>query len=199
MRTVSLHYPDTVQYNNACTFAQELYWKKTRVELMNLPERLFVIEENNRIYGCMGLNMEKISFTLVRDDHRFKNRCAQDSKIYGEQCVFAVGGFKLAVPVLISTVAAYASYLGIDWVAYTSIPPSQKVIDRLGYLTEDLGPVDLSILSTKDKLNCDHWFSAHQPRLHILNTALGKTICHEVFERFSHRILLSKSLQNKLG
>lgn len=171
MKTMHLIEQSDHDYAKACAFAQRIYTKQLSIHISHFPEQLFVIMDGETIVGCMGLN-RALTFDLFLNDTRVRRmlHTYPSRTRVAEQSVFALEGFCAGVPLLISSVALYAHYSGIDRIAYAAIDVSRRTIERLGFPIHECGPVTLDVLMPGDRENYRRWYETHHPTTCILDT-----------------------------
>lgn len=149
---------------------------------------MIMATENGRVCGCVGLS-STVSSGLFLNDGRFyeiiKN-LPQGTRI-AEQNILAVRKFPAGIPLLISTVVAFARSIGIQKIAFAGIPASCKAVQQLGYQVTVLGKTELRVFSEEEKIKYRFWLERYRPVSSILDTEDSHKICQSALLRFSKR------------
>lgn len=194
MLKIEVFTPSDCGYEAACSFAHRVYKKELAFNLVEYPQLLFVISNNQEIQGCMGLNT-RITFPAFLNNANFNTMVTSNkSHTLGEQSILAVQRHNLGLPLLISVVVQYAKSIGIEKIAYAGIPVSQKTISHLGFKVATCGMVDIACFPREQQHLYAQWMTLN-PVVYLLDTSSACTIFSATHQKFSKKIKIGARLQ----
>jgi hypothetical protein len=199
MKIIDIYRKDDQMYPEICAFAHDMYKDKLSFNLTSYPEILFGITEGNNVYGCIGLNTS-LRFVLFLHDRRLQNLIHESTQgvVFGEQSILAVRHFCIGLPILIAVAAGYGYLLGINKIVYAAIGVSQKTIRGFGLSSTVLGSVDLLTFPAEVRNQYVPWCSQHKPVTCILDTDNTLSVCRQVLNRYSQKVVLGKKLGKQM-
>ncbi len=197
MKYIEMFTKDNHRYHDICAFAQAIYERELSLHILHFPDILFAVVDDERIYGCMGLNL-CLKFPLFVNDARLQNiiNAGDPETRYGEQSVLAIHNYWIGLPILFSTVAKYAANVGLHKVVYAAIAVSQKTIKQMQFDTVPYGEATLTVLPKEMIPIYKVWYEMHHPLCYVLDTHNADTIWTQVSTRFGQKVSIGQRLQS---
>lgn len=188
MKMLSVIAHDHSRFSEVCDFANAIYQENLGAGTRVPPDILIAMLDDSQVYGCIGLNL-RISSSLFLNDPRFVQLQETFPKgiQVGEQSIFAVRGCAIAVPLLISAVAALAHQMHIHKIAYAGIAVSNKTVRKLGFSIQVLGHTQASVFSEEERTKYLYWIKHYKPVSCILDTEHSLPIYKTVMNRFAQK------------
>lgn len=200
MKTLEYYVAGEAGYDRSARFAARIYKEKLDFTLTHFPEFLFAIEEDEVVFGVIGLN-HGIHNTLFTNDKTLMNTLtSQESSMgpLGEQSILAIDGCSIGLGMLIATFGEYAYYKGIEGIVFAGIDVSLRTIAHLGFNTLILSPADRHVLPLDEQENYAKWFSLYTPIVAILPTCEAPKISMHELERHKKRIRLQGKFEKEI-
>lgn len=201
MKVIEMYEPKDSEYENVCRFASKIYLEELEFNITDFPDIFFtVIDEENDIIGCMGLN-KLVRCPLFTRDSRFKQVLEKKSPVepFGEQSILATNNYGPSTALLIAAMGEYAYYNGISKITFAGIDVSIKIIQYLGFYITEYGLANKDVLLPEEKKNFSKWFDLYKPTLCAVNSKQALSISKKFFERFDGKIKLSEKLMEEIN
>ncbi|MEM9336917.1 MAG: hypothetical protein AAGA35_03620 [Patescibacteria group bacterium] len=191
--TIELYEEGTSGYESVLAFANDSYERDWGSRTAYRPAWFFSVHRLEGVVGCIGLN-NRLTSQLFLNDPRVSSWQRQHPERMCDQNFFIARQCSFAGPILLSLAARLAEVKGINYVAYSGIPASQKTLERIGFTTHCLGPVDISIVPTSMQKTLLHWLTANkEAAVYVLATKGSKEYCQATLQRFQRRVMVSKA------
>ena len=186
MKQVNLYYDGNPKHAAVGDWLRPRYQKSLGISIgERLPDALLCIEDTStgEFHGAMGLNFE-VRFDLFRNDQRCQqatrglNVCEQSILQIDRSC-------PRALMLLIAGGGFLALQRGFDAVIFAGICPSLKALMAMGMEIEEIGAVDLTVLSAQAQRNYGQWHKEHEPRHYLFHTAGAAVTMVQAVDRYA--------------
>jgi hypothetical protein len=197
MKTLEYYTPNEEGYRRAALFAKGVYKEKLNFHLEDFPEFLFVIEENENVLGCIGLNRNVHGSLFLRDNkvRRFIDKTARRESV-GEQSILAVEGYPFGIVLLVAAFSECAYHFGIDKVMFAGTDIAMRTFTHMGAALITVKEADERVLLPSEKENYRTWFSLNKPMVCAIPTAQMPEIAKKLFIQHHKRLLIGQKLLN---
>lgn len=194
-----MYEPHDRGYSRICDFAQTNYTETLSIKIGHFPDILFAIEDEKKIFGCIGLNRE-LQFNLFTQDKRLQDVFKKmSSKInIGEQSILVVKNYQAGMLLLIATLAVYAQKANIHRVAYAGGDIIFRAINYLELPYTEIGSSKLQTLTNTERENYSRWYEIYHPTTYLLNPSEKLGICGNLFARAQSKVKMSEKLNSFL-
>jgi len=170
-KELSIFSRNTSGYKKVCNFAKRVYAEKLDFNLNHFPEVFISVHDRNRIYGCIGLNVEVESILFTENPSFNSAQTALPVNTHCcEQSVLVIDGLSRMLPLLIATAAHLAGIYGAQKVAFAGICASMHAIEKIGCAVEEVGPVTLDMMPSAQRVNYEKWHQENEPNIYLLDT-----------------------------